>query len=224
MTICDWVMEEYNSFSCWHILIFQSTESKSYTQELFLGHGPYIQFDPCACVFSLTENLRSPFLRLVGWEPILWENFFWFSSFVGEKKCGRGEKINVKWEEESVGWEEGLVGGRFGGEEKVVGGRFGLPTNMSSHPSFLPHFLPPTPHFSPPTQHFYPSPQFLPPTNEENHRESSHKIGSHQFFSHKWWKEVLEVLCFNRYNWGAGKLRPLSIGWWWYDKVIYRQL
>ena len=46
---------------------------------------------------------RSPFLRLVGWEPILWENFLWFSSFVGGEKCGRGEKCGM--------------GGRFGGEE-----------------------------------------------------------------------------------------------------------
>ncbi len=50
-----------------------------------------------------TLILRSPFLRLVGREPILREDFLWFSSFEGGKKWGRGEKCG--WEEESVGRE-----------------------------------------------------------------------------------------------------------------------
>ena len=91
---------------------------------------------------TVVDNyLRSPFLHLVGWEPILWENFLWFSSFVEGKKCGRGEKCGVGGRE--CGWEEGSL----------------PPT---------PHFSPPTTHFKPlPVffSHKWGEPQILFPQN-----------------------------------------------------------
>ncbi len=83
--------------------------------------------------------------------------FLWFSSFVGGEKCGRGEKCGV-------GGRKCGVGGRFGGRKVWWGGN--PPTKMSSHQSFLSHFLPPTPHFSPPPQIIFPQnrlPSIFPP-------------------------------------------------------------
>ena len=64
-----------------------------------------------SALVSALISRRSHFLRLVGREPILWEEFLWFSSFEGGRKRGRGKKCG--WEEESVGREEDFEGGAF---------------------------------------------------------------------------------------------------------------